>query len=194
MACECAHVHDDRSSIARAKTLTSTEPPGILTIMARSKLKKGRGLTQDMARRLRKFLRDAGLSHTELGRMTKMSHSTYSRFLAQDDTATHGSVGMVDALSAAMGLNLWEHLQMDHMPDTPNFVSAVKQLGGAVSLEAVARVRLIVRLPDDLPDAPLDWWAGRLMLEEQTIQYHKKLDTLPRSLESVKKVTRGGRK
>ena len=123
-----------------------------------------------------------------------MSHSTYSRFLSSDDTATHGSVDMVDALSAAMGLNLWEHLQMDHMPDTPNFTEAVQNLGSTVSQEAVARVRLIVRLPGDLADAPLDWWAGRLMLEEQTIQHHRKLDALPRNLESGKRSTRKGQK
>lgn len=175
MGCECAHKHDGWSSELRAKALTRTNQPHIMLGMARSKLKKGRGLSEAQAHRLRDFSKDTGKNQSELARDSRMSPSAFSRFLGGE---THGSVDMVVALGASMGVNLWEHIEMDRMPDTPNFVSAVKQLGGAVTQEAVARVRVVVRLPDGVDDAPLDWWTQRLLMEEQAIQHHAKLTSL----------------
>lgn len=190
MACECAHDHNDQSRTFRAKALTLTDSRAIVSSMARAKLQAGKGLSPEMADHLRAFLRDLGKNQSELARMTKMSPSAFSRFMS----GGNGSVDMVRALSGAPGVNLWEHLAMDRMPATANFLTAAEQMRGAVTEEAIARVRLIVRLPAGMADAPVDWWTVRLLLEEQSVQHHAKLSTFQRNQESIQKTTRTGKK
>lgn len=185
MRSEYAHTQSSAQDQRLAPLHKCQKHRDIMRAMSTTKRRRGQGLTADESERFRTILLEMGHNQTALGAMSGMDPSTYSRFLAPH--GTHGSRDMVDALSHGLGINLWELIKMKPKADTPNFVAAVESLKSAVGPEAIARVRLLLRLPDNMADAPVEWWIAELVAEQQRVQRRATLEPLLKPVGRVKK-------
>src|SRR5512133_1425269 len=109
MDVDLAHAQDERQEQSVEPVRRPYLDVRRMEAMGTIKRRKGKGLTPQQAENLRVYIRGLGLTLAQLNQRTGLDPSTFSRFLSRD---THGSVDMVDALSADAGVDLWEVIKM----------------------------------------------------------------------------------
>jgi transcriptional regulator with XRE-family HTH domain len=144
-----------------------------------------RGLTEDMATRLREFMAariaEEGLNQSRLAEKIGCKPSTISRFLNGD----RGSWQLAEDTAKAFRVDVYEMVrgELPHAAaskatplGTPNYRAACEQAGDLVSPLARRRVLRTERVGDF--DPPVGWWAQRLAAEETIVRLERDLDRL----------------